>query len=219
MCRVWDFGALHPPWDVLIKLLPSRLIDIYGKGSRSIVRGRGEGWLQGNSVIQTQQDWYMYELTSILKIHTGHVQVQTRQNPSIENCKWKLISTPNKEGFLQLITVGKGKISPFQRSVTGDINHTLGQGPCQRTVGQYKVDSIAFVLFHYFLSLCFSFYIQRTWSWGDEGEEDLGGAGRWKEYVQNTLYVKLNENKENLLIKFYLSGPCKLYLTCHLSDY
>lgn len=38
-------------------------------------------------------------------------------------------------------------------------------------------------------------------------------------YVQNTLYVKLNKNKEILLIKFYLSEPCKLYLTCHLSDY
>jgi hypothetical protein len=39
----------------LIRFLPSRLRDIYGRGGRKIVRARG-GVTQGNIIYQIQQD-------------------------------------------------------------------------------------------------------------------------------------------------------------------
>jgi hypothetical protein len=63
---VGDFGALNPKCDdVFIKAPPApppRLRDLYRRGGRKILRTRGDGWLQGNRIFQTQQDWCSYEL-------------------------------------------------------------------------------------------------------------------------------------------------------------
>lgn len=58
--KAWASWALIPKWDAFITPLPSRLRDLHWRGG---CRKRGGGWLQGNSMIQTQQDWCTYELT------------------------------------------------------------------------------------------------------------------------------------------------------------
>lgn len=52
---------------------------------------------------------------------------------------------PKLRSLLQLIPLGKEKVSFLQRIVTGFINHILGQALYPRTVGQYQVNMIEFV--------------------------------------------------------------------------
>lgn len=54
----------------------------------------------------------MYELTSTVKTHTGHAQVRTRQNPSIENGKEKPIPLLTRKAFA-IDNCWEGEISLF----------------------------------------------------------------------------------------------------------
>lgn len=53
--RVRDIGALGPQLDVFIIPFPSRLMELCGMEGKNILRARGGGQLQENSVLQTQQ--------------------------------------------------------------------------------------------------------------------------------------------------------------------
>lgn len=70
MCRVKDFVTLHPEWDVSINSLPSQLMEPFGRGSKKIVRARGDGKHQGNKVSESQQDQCAYELTETVAVYT-----------------------------------------------------------------------------------------------------------------------------------------------------
>lgn len=75
--NVRDLGMFSPKWDVFIKSLTSGLRIIYKKGGRKIVRARGDGWHQGNSVFQAQQDWWTETVAAV----TRPAQIQASWGP------------------------------------------------------------------------------------------------------------------------------------------
>lgn len=79
VCRNWETLKhsilFHPEWNVFIKPLPSGLMEPWRRGGRKAVGVRGNEWLRGSCVFQTQQDWYMYKLTEAVAAHTEHTQV------------------------------------------------------------------------------------------------------------------------------------------------
>lgn len=69
---------------VSITPLPSRLRDLCARGSRKIVRIRDSGALQEKSVFQTQQCWYIYELTESSRAQRRPTYTHSKQHPNIE---------------------------------------------------------------------------------------------------------------------------------------
>lgn len=69
MKRGRDFGKLSSNEVVYIVPFPSRLRDLCGIEDREIVRARGNGWLQGNSIFQTQHGRCTYELRDCDRSH------------------------------------------------------------------------------------------------------------------------------------------------------
>lgn len=53
--RVRDFGVLNAKWNDFIKLHHWRLRERYRKGGRNIIKARGNGWLHGTRVLNTQR--------------------------------------------------------------------------------------------------------------------------------------------------------------------
>lgn len=105
--------SIQPKWDVFIISLPSGFKDLCRRGCR------GGGWLQGNSVFQTQQGWCTYKLTETV---TGHTDKISAWRMGSEH---KVPTQPRS--CLQLIADRRGKISFLQWSDPGYINSTPGQ--------------------------------------------------------------------------------------------
>lgn len=101
--------------------------------SHDSVRVRGDRWLHVNSVFQTQQEWYTFELIEIMAVCPGSAQTQARQSPCTErgttssHPNQKVISNWHpltKENFvfskgvsLGLITTLKGKPNAQQEMI------------------------------------------------------------------------------------------------------
>lgn len=79
-----DFGTLSSDQDVYVIPLPSRLRDLCGIEDRKIVRAIGSGWLQGNSIFQTQHGRCTYKHIESVRDFTWSAKDQTRQKPSIQ---------------------------------------------------------------------------------------------------------------------------------------
>lgn len=189
---------------------PSRPRDLSRRGGREIIKGRGGGWHQGNSIFQTQQNWYTHELTEAGTACTRPETVQARWNPCTEK-KWTPSPTLTKKLFAINTCWERGTLfSPMECPWVYQPHSR--EGPCSGAVDQHR-HSIAFVnvLFVcYFLS-CFLFYfisfdfccllfsclfvcLEMGWE-----HHALGWGGRWggserigrgKEYDQNELIFK-----------------------------
>lgn len=68
--RLRNFGTSSSKWGVFIKSLPSGLRDLCERGGRKIVGATGDGWLQGNNVLQIQQDRCPCDLTDAMAVCT-----------------------------------------------------------------------------------------------------------------------------------------------------
>lgn len=75
ICRVRDFEVLNPKCDVFIKLLPSKLWDLWERNGKKILWTRGNWWLWGSSSFQTQWNWCIYKLTESVVAYTRPAQV------------------------------------------------------------------------------------------------------------------------------------------------
>lgn len=64
-----DFGLLSHKRNVFAKCLPSTLRKPCRRESRKIIWARGNGWLPGTGIVQTQQDWGICGLTEIKAVH------------------------------------------------------------------------------------------------------------------------------------------------------
>lgn len=100
--RVWS--ALSK-WDVVPKLLPYRSGDLCGKGNRKIERG--DGWIQGNSVFETQLDWCIYELIETLEAALRPAQVQAIGIQAMLRRKKTQGPTPNRGPTCNRCLLGK----------------------------------------------------------------------------------------------------------------
>lgn len=92
----------------LYQSIPQRIRDPCGRRHRKIVRARGGGGLQGNSVFWTEQGSCTCVLIELVKAFTPPMQVQARPNPSkggrmAWNYKpwscWQLIAAGRKRKF------------------------------------------------------------------------------------------------------------------------
>lgn len=113
------------------------------KGREKILRVRGDGWLQGSSVLQTRQadDTHM-TCKETLVACPRLVQAQDRWCPSMK--EEKLYKVPPLDKML-LIATGRGKIRFCQWSDTVYINHTPQQVTCSELVSQHKTNSMVFL--------------------------------------------------------------------------
>lgn len=94
MKRGRDFGKLSSDEIVYIIPVPSQLRDLCGMEGKEIVRARGNGWLQGNSIFQKQHGRCTYELTETVTELTRSAQAHTMQNLSVEELR---VLPPAKE--------------------------------------------------------------------------------------------------------------------------
>lgn len=90
--RVRNFGTFSPTRDVFIEITPLQGSGINVEEDR-LLRASSGGRFQRNSTIQTQQDWYTYELKEIV---TAHTKVKTKKYLSTEKGKWIQSSMPSQ---------------------------------------------------------------------------------------------------------------------------
>lgn len=69
-------------WDTFITPLLLMLRDLFRRGSAKTVRARSGGWLPGNSVFQTQQDWCIHELPRECKQPAHLPKLQPDKTPA-----------------------------------------------------------------------------------------------------------------------------------------
>lgn len=101
--RIQDaYLLLGTKWDIYITSPISRLRDHYGRGSRKIIRARGNSWLQGNTVFQKQHGSYTNEPT--LVVTAWPVQLQVRPNLSMDR-------------------EGRQKVSPLYEELLAIVSH------------------------------------------------------------------------------------------------
>jgi hypothetical protein len=122
-CSCWE--SVSPKWDVFFKHLPSRLRDQWRREGGRILRGRGGGWLQGNSDFHTQQDWCMCELTETMTGPTRPVRFKSEGARHWEALRRRTgqAPIPNQEADSNCSLLIKGK-SVFSRGVTLGISTT-----------------------------------------------------------------------------------------------
>ena len=60
--RVRDFSTLSSEVDIFVQTLPTRHSALCRRGGNKSERDRGGGWLQGNRIFQTHQDWCTFKL-------------------------------------------------------------------------------------------------------------------------------------------------------------
>lgn len=143
----------HLKWNAVIKTLPSGPGKLWRRGDRKIVRARGGGRHQANSVVQAQQDRCTHELV---------VTVVACPGPAHGQVRWKvnLISTLGSRSYLQLTPSCMRKICSLQGSLTGLINHTSGQVLCPELDDQCRKNSMVscFLVWAYIFFLVFYLY-------------------------------------------------------------
>ena len=100
-------------------------LKIWG-GDAKIIRAKGNGWLQGNSVFQIQQNWYIYTLTDTM---AAHIRLKQDRVPAPRS--WKEDAKSNSEP--QAICnwwLEKEKESVFCNGASlGVLKHYLRQTP------------------------------------------------------------------------------------------
>lgn len=138
----------------LLQTLPSRVRGLCRRRGGKIVRVRGSGWLQGNSIIKAQNR-YTYHFSHI----TETVAACTRPAE---------VQTPILTKKLFVIDIySERKITLLQWSVVGYRNHIPGQTPCQRVADQTQNSFQVFVRFLFcfliglfsLVSLAFAFHV------------------------------------------------------------
>lgn len=124
VCRVIDVGALSQKWDVIFKPWPSWLSDLFKSGVRKTVEASDGAWLQGNTVIQAQQDLKLYQPAETVT-SPKPTQLKTRQKSDHERGGESQSHNPNQK-LLQLIPSEKGKAN-FSNGVSMAISRILFQ--------------------------------------------------------------------------------------------
>lgn len=124
-------GTLNPTWEIwewvwthwsrtgLVNrtLKPKEVkstINKCKKEDRKIIRARGHGWVQGSSFCQTQQDWFIYELTETVQMHSKPAQVQARWRS--QGWEGEMDPCYHQEAICNCYLLVKGN-SAFSRSV------------------------------------------------------------------------------------------------------
>lgn len=100
--------------DVFIKPLPSWLRNLYGKGSKKMVRTRGGRWFQGSSFFSRQQDCHACDLTETVAPYTWPIQVPGRWGSSTEKGEQICSPASNQEAVWNWYQLVKGKIIVLQ---------------------------------------------------------------------------------------------------------
>lgn len=130
------------------------------------IGARGDGWLQGNSIFQTQQDWYTHQLADCSNTHqtcTGSSQtVAQHWEGEVDSG-----STPNLETICNWYQRAERKKVSFSNAVS------LGQNNSTTLV--FLRALFCFVLLC-FVFLVFCLFILRFFS---KREHKVGWVGRW----------------------------------------
>lgn len=194
MWRVRDFSTLHPKWNIFINILPqSRFRDLWGKGGRKILRARSVGWLKGNNVFQTYQDWCTCALPESVTAHTRLYKFKSEKNiPAQRSGSGQKVS-PQPRSHFQLLAFGKGKIAFPRWSVAGFTNLTPRKTPCSGVVGQHGTYAVFLSTFSILLGFCFAWFLFVCFDLHSlfcyiEREEKEKGRGR-----ERQSYMKLSE--------------------------
>lgn len=84
-------------------------MDFYERGGEKRIRARGDGWIQGSNIFQTQEDWRTSELTETVTAHERCSQVQTKQNPITKKWTSAQSPTPTLETVCKWYILEKGE--------------------------------------------------------------------------------------------------------------
>lgn len=111
MCREWDCRALNPTWTVFIKLLPSRLRDLYRReGGKSIKSQRAWLTLRKRHLPNKRTEaWVHRAYGSTCKTHISSNEIKP------QHCEHGTQSpTLYPRSYLELTPAGKEKVTFLQ---------------------------------------------------------------------------------------------------------
>lgn len=159
-CTKWE--ALEPLVINGMSSLQSCPLDSgnqYRSGGRTFIRAKRCGWLQRNSVFQTQQEWGIYRLTETESACTSSAQVCARWSSSTIAEKWAWAPTIYQEAIGNWYLLAKGKFLFYKGMSWGISTTPQCQASWLELHGQHKMDSIVFLWTFCFILFCFSIFL------------------------------------------------------------
>lgn len=137
------FKTFSPKWDVFHKPLPLGLKELCRRECWMRDHKSQKRWVTPRrqclpDTIGPMHIWALGDGDSVYKDWPGPSQIGTQ--------RWEreVDFHPYLKSSLQLPSTWKGKISLFQWSLTGYVNHTSGEAPSPEVFDQYKMNSMVF---------------------------------------------------------------------------
>lgn len=87
--------------------------DLYGKGDGKSLRAGSGGWLQGNSIIQTQQSYRTYEHTETVATCIRPAHIPDRRKPQPREVTLDTSPSPNQEAVCKWYLSGEEESALF----------------------------------------------------------------------------------------------------------